>query len=85
MSAYYTVRYRHCSQHGPGGLIVEDEHGVCLIFSYKGFCCRLGAAHLARACALGWFPVPSVAPYTLEELQQLLRPDDDTATVPDGA
>ena len=82
----YTIRYRRGGHPEQTALVIEDETGTAYLYERAGLHCRLTRAHsLARLedtlHRLGWYRVPAVPPYTLDQLRRLLIPagHDDPA------
>ena len=78
-SAHYTIRYRSYDRSGRAALIVEDSDGTAYLFSggwlqgqlRGGDASRRLAGQLARSGS--WLPVPRVAPYTIDDLRQMMK------------
>ncbi len=73
----YTIRLRYAGRRGCVAFVIEDQAGDAYIFARRGIVCRLvGRYSLPTLAAtlhrLGWVPVPSVSPYTLDGLRRLL-------------
>ncbi len=79
MTAHYTIRYRCNVGATQTALIVEDGQGRAYLFGggwlWQETRGNAASARLARLLAeqtqTRWLPVPTVASYTLEELQRL--------------
>ena len=73
--------------------MIEDETGTAYLYERAGLHCRLTRAQsLARLEETlrrsGWYRVPKVPPYTLDQLRRLLTPavpDDPGAPPRSGA
>lgn len=73
----YTIRYRCRKPTGDVALLVEDSRGT--IYLYASGTLQLRWIERAARTRLGhlvasdrsWLPVPSVAPYSIEELHDL--------------
>ncbi len=75
----YTIRYRGGGDLEQTALVIEDETGTPYLYERTGLHCRLTRAHsLARLedtlRRLGWYRVPEVPPYTLDQLRRLITP-----------
>lgn len=83
----FQICYRCTTDRGATALIVADERAIAYLFCAGGLQARLGPhqpcerlVRLLERCGR-WVPVPSVAPYTLGELRELVKPRP-AATVP---
>lgn len=75
--ARYTIRLRYAGRRGCVAFVIEDQDGDAYIYTRRGLSCRLIGRYCLPAFAstlhrLGWVPVPSVSPYTLDALRRLL-------------
>ena len=73
----YTIRLRYAGRRGCIAFIVESACGDAFIYTRHGLTCRLtGHFRLAEYTStlhrLGWVPVPTVAPYSLDALGRLV-------------
>jgi hypothetical protein len=73
----YTIRLRYAGRRGCVAFVIEDQDGDAYIYTRRGLsCCLIGRyclpAFASTLHRLGWVPVPSVRPYTLDALRRLL-------------
>ena len=72
----YTIRPRYAGHRGCTAFIVESAPWHACIYTRKGLTCQLSghfrlAGYTPTRHRLGWVPVPTVAPYTIDALGRL--------------
>jgi hypothetical protein len=73
----YTIRLRYAGHRGRVAFIIESATGEAYIYSGEGLVCRLSSGfrlvnYVSTLHRLGWIPVPTVAPYSLNALGRLI-------------